>query len=69
MIKYYANFMRNGDPNVGLSVPIQWPRWTNQKRTSMMFQGNMQLTDAYNDDTCNWWDKLGYGFGFRNISK
>jgi len=69
MIRYLANFMRSSDPNVGLPVSEKWPRWTNQTKQSIFFQANMNVSGFYKDDICNFWDKLGYGFGVRNISK
>jgi hypothetical protein len=38
MMSFYTNFMRNGDPNVGLAVPAQWPKWSPQSKASLFFQ-------------------------------
>jgi carboxylesterase type B len=68
MITYYTNFMRTGDPNVGLSVPLTWPKWSPQAKSSLFFQTNLNVTTNYRDDACSFWDRIGYNHGFRNIT-
>lgn len=68
MMSYYTNFMRNGDPNVGLAVPAQWPRWSPQSKNSLFFQTNLNVTTNYNNVNCNFWDRIGYNHGFSNVS-
>jgi len=65
MIDYWTNFARNGDPNKGVKVPIQWPTYNSQTKQNILFQTpQISVESAWQKDTCQFWDRLGYHHGW-----
>ncbi|CAL1615426.1 unnamed protein product [Knipowitschia caucasica] len=50
MIKYWSNFARTGDPNIGESrVPVQWPRFTNSHQPYLTINHRMSKSSVSYD--------------------
>lgn len=59
----WINFIKNGDPNKGLTVPSIFPAYSGSSDTIVImnepgFQDTSNLRDSY----CDLWDKLGYSY-------
>lgn len=64
MIKYYANFIRTGDPNQGLlSSKLHWPSFNWQNKEHMQFQSPSFIGSKLLEIRANFWDRIGYNFG------
>ena len=62
MQTYWTNFVTNGDPNKGRSVPLKWPLWDPQQRQNIGF-GNGSDVNFYiesSKEMCEFWDGIGY---------
>jgi len=64
MIKYYANFIKSGDPNKGnLSPKLNWPSFSMQTKYHMQFQTPSFLGSRLLEAKSNFWDRVGYHYG------
>lgn len=62
MINYFANFAKNGDPSVGNSIPVNWPKYdknTNWQSLRFKTPAN-ELDSVFRDKYCSFWDAIGY---------
>eukprot|EP01127_Copromyxa_protea_P010262 TRINITY_DN2491_c0_g1_i2.p1 TRINITY_DN2491_c0_g1~~TRINITY_DN2491_c0_g1_i2.p1 ORF type:complete len:415 (-),score=72.93 TRINITY_DN2491_c0_g1_i2:157-1401(-) len=70
IMDYFSNFARTGDPNKGPHVPsVVWPVWTQDKKSSLVFQTPNTVVSSLSNYDCTFWDGLGYAFGFNNETK
>lgn len=64
MIDYVTNFAKNGDPNVGSTVPLKWPQYKTSTDQNMRFQTPaLTVESGLLQQHCNWWDGMGYHWG------
>lgn len=65
MMNYWTNFAKNGDPNVGKDVP-QWPSYNPTTRKNMFFKTPESTVETdYMKEDCDFFDGIGYHFGWR----
>ncbi|GAM27469.1 hypothetical protein SAMD00019534_106450 [Acytostelium subglobosum LB1] len=67
MNNYWMNFVANGNPNIGLSVPTVWPNYDTNTDQSMIFQAPTPFVQAnVLEPQCNSLDQLvGYNDPYR----
>lgn len=65
MIDYWTNFARSGNPNSPAPVDVNWPLWDNTTLLALNFTvpENFVASDV-RGEYLNFWDKLGYGWGW-----
>eukprot|EP01133_Synstelium_polycarpum_P008932 gene8932-10471_t len=61
MNNYWMNFVVNGDPNVGLSVPVEWPVYNETSEASILFNTPPTITYNLLQEQCDFLDNsIGY---------
>ena len=60
MATYWGNFVNNGDPNVGLAVPMQWPKYNVRSDTSILLNLNISTQTGLHAEQCQLLDEIGY---------
>ncbi|CAF1074308.1 unnamed protein product, partial [Didymodactylos carnosus] len=56
IIRYWTNFIKTGNPNIGLPVPIQWNEYTDVNRAYIYLQLNdIQIRQNYFDSMYSFW--------------
>jgi len=64
LIDYWTNFVRNGDPNKGNQVP-NWPPYSSSAKSNMKFQVPQSIVETnWDNEDCNFFDSVGYHFGW-----
>ncbi|CAF0944319.1 unnamed protein product, partial [Didymodactylos carnosus] len=59
IIRYWTNFIKTGDPNDGLPVPVQWNAYTNVNRAYIDLKLNdIQRRQNYFDSMYDFWFEL-----------
>ncbi|EGG23913.1 putative cholinesterase [Cavenderia fasciculata] len=60
MNNYWMNFVVNGDPNVGLPVPVEWPTYNTTTDETMIFQTPPFVQSGLLKSQCDYLDEMGY---------
>ncbi|EAL65873.1 hypothetical protein DDB_G0283087 [Dictyostelium discoideum AX4] len=60
MNNYWTNFINNADPNQGLSVPIEWPKYDITNLESLQLDIPVSITTDLLGSQCNILDNVGY---------
>ena len=64
MIKYWTNFAKSHDPNVGENVDLKWPTYSEEHKWAYLHfsaLSNVYFGD-YRQSFCDFWDRIGYSF-------
>eukprot|EP01127_Copromyxa_protea_P023276 TRINITY_DN867_c0_g1_i1.p1 TRINITY_DN867_c0_g1~~TRINITY_DN867_c0_g1_i1.p1 ORF type:complete len:520 (-),score=126.15 TRINITY_DN867_c0_g1_i1:34-1593(-) len=64
IIDYFTNFAKNGNPNVGNPVSLNWPKWTPSTPTNLEFNTPNKLNTNLRKEHCDFWDQHGYHYGW-----
>lgn len=64
MINYISNFVKNGDPNIGTNVRVQFPRFSNELKNLEITTNRIYVRDALKKKVCDFWDSMGYKWGW-----
>jgi len=62
--KYWTNFAKTSNPNQGEQVEVQWQSWAPNNLRNLNFNLTITHNVALLNDTCNFWDGLGYHWGW-----
>ncbi|EFA77234.1 putative cholinesterase [Heterostelium album PN500] len=61
MNNYWMNFVVNGNPNIGLPVPTQWPTFNETGDQTLIFQAPTPYVESgLLSQKCDFWDSMGY---------
>eukprot|EP01132_Coremiostelium_polycephalum_P007537 gene7537-9265_t len=63
-INYWTNFAKNGNPNIGNPINVQWPSYNSQTDLSLILQTPPQPESNLLKPFCDVWDSLGYQNGW-----
>jgi len=62
---YWTNFAKTGNPNNGQPVMVNWPDWNSGSMQSLGFDyPAMKVESGFMNQTCAFWDGLGYHYGW-----
>jgi len=65
MVAYWTNFARTGDPNYPLKVPLVWPAFGSSSDQYLELRTPQStIITGLRKEQCDFWDKLGYHFGW-----
>ena len=62
LIAYWTNFAKTGDPNMGITPNLKWPKYSaNENWPYMLFEtpGNV-IGVNLRGEYCDFWDQIGY---------
>lgn len=57
---YWANFVRNGDPNKGEAVPQEMPEYSKANDALFLLDEPVGVVDHAREEYCDFWDKHGF---------
>lgn len=64
---YYTNFIKNGNPNQGAPVKVEWPVFKMDTQQYMFFRTpQIRIDKFYKQKYMDFWDSVGYKFGIGN---
>lgn len=55
---YWGNFVKNGDPNTGSSVPVPWAKYDAKAKSYLNINAAPSVKHALVEDKCIFWDRL-----------
>jgi len=60
MNNYWMNFVVNSNPNIGLSIPVEWPTYNTTDKMNINFQTPPFVESNLLNSNCNFFDSIGY---------
>lgn len=59
-MSYWANFIRNGNPNTGVPVPVTFPQYASLTDGLLVLEEPVSTANRQRTQYCNYWDKMGF---------